>query len=69
MGKAQVDSATRYLCTVREMWVTGSGTQDPGPDTEHPSLSWPDRDMVQGGRVARKHLNWMSVKTASTPST
>lgn len=58
MGKAQVDSARRYLCTVREMWVTGTGTQDPDPVTKHPSLSWSDRDMVQRGRVSHKHLNW-----------
>lgn len=51
MGKAQVDSARRGLCTVREMWMTG-----PGPVTEHPSLSWPDRDTVQRDRVSHKHL-------------
>lgn len=64
MGKAQVDSGRRYLRTVREMWMTGTGTQGSGPVTDHPSLSWPHRDTVQRGRVPSKHLNWTGVMGA-----
>lgn len=58
MGKVQVDSTRRDLCPVREMWMIGAGTQGPGPVTEHSSLSWPDKDTGQRGRVSHKDLNW-----------
>lgn len=30
MGKARMALARRYLCTVREIWVTHTVPQDPG---------------------------------------
>lgn len=48
-GKGTSGLSQKVPVTVREMWMTGTVTQDPGPVTEHPP--WLDRDMVQRGSL------------------